>query len=104
MIERVGAPNIRIMFDVYHVGVSEGDILKRLERYLPMIGHVQIAAVPSRAEPDEGEIAYGVIFAALYRLGYAGWVGCEYRPRAGTDEGLRWMKTLQVLMTRKSPC
>lgn len=104
LIERVGAPNIRIMFDVYHVGVSEGDILKRLERYLPMIGHVQIAAVPSRAEPDEGEIAYGAIFAALDRLGYAGWVGCEYRPRAGTDEGLRWMKTLQVLMTRKSPC
>ncbi|TIO05977.1 TIM barrel protein [Mesorhizobium sp.] len=96
LIERVGAPNIRIMFDVYHVGVSEGDILKRLERYLPMIGHVQIAAVPSRAEPDEGEIAYGAIFAALDRLGYAGWVGCEYRPRAGTDEGLRWMKTLQV--------
>jgi hydroxypyruvate isomerase len=96
LIDRVGAPNIRIMFDVYHVGVSEGDILKRLERYLPMIGHVQIAAVPSRAEPDEGEIAYGAIFAALDRLDYAGWVGCEYRPRAGTDEGLRWLKTLQV--------
>ncbi|CCV15994.1 TIM barrel protein [Mesorhizobium sp. STM 4661] len=96
LIGRVGAPNIRIMFDVYHVGVSEGDILKRLERHLPMIGHVQIAAVPSRAEPDEGEIAYGAIFAALARLGYTGWVGCEYRPRAGTDEGLRWLKTLQV--------
>ncbi|WP_245437065.1 hydroxypyruvate isomerase family protein [Mesorhizobium helmanticense] len=96
LIERVGAPNIRIMFDVYHVGVSEGDILKRLERHLPMIGHVQIAAVPSRAEPDEGEIAYGAVFAALDGLSYAGWVGCEYRPRAGTDEGLRWLKTLQV--------
>ena len=57
LIDRVGAPNIKIMFDVYHVGVSEGDILKRLDRNLPMIGHVQIAAVPSRAEPDEGEIA-----------------------------------------------
>jgi hydroxypyruvate isomerase len=96
LIDHVGAPNIRIMFDVYHVGVSEGDILKRLERYLPMVGHVQIAAVPSRAEPDEGEIAYGAIFAALDQLGYAGWVGCEYRPRAGTDEGLSWLKTLQV--------
>lgn len=96
LIDRVGAPNIRIMFDVYHVGVSEGDILKRLERHLPMIGHVQIAAVPSRAEPDEGEIAYSAVFAALDRLGYAGWVGCEYKPRAGTDEGLRWLKALQV--------
>jgi hydroxypyruvate isomerase len=94
LIDRVGAPNISVMFDVYHVGVSEGDILKRLERHLPMIGHVQIAAVPSRAEPDEGEIAYGVVFATLDQLSYAGWIGCEYRPRAGTDEGLRWVKSL----------
>jgi len=96
LIAQVGAPNIRIMFDVYHVGVSEGDILKRLEHHLPMIGHVQSAAVPSRAEPDEGEIAYGAIFSALDQLSYAGWVGCEYRPRAGTDDGLRWLKTFHV--------
>lgn len=92
----VGAPNLKIMFDVYHVGVSEGDVLTRLERHLPDIGHVQIAAVPSRAEPDEGEIAYGAVFAALDRLGYAGWTGCEYRPRADTDEGLAWTRTLGV--------
>lgn len=87
LIEEIGAPNLRIMFDVYHVGVSQGDVLKRLERFLPMIGHIQIAAVPSRAEPDEGEIAYGAVLAEIDRLGYAGWVGCEYKPRAGTDEG-----------------
>jgi hydroxypyruvate isomerase len=96
IIREVGAPKLKIMFDVYHVGVSEGDVTKRLERHLPDIGHVQIAAVPSRAEPDEGEIAYGAIFAALEKLGYAGWTGCEYKPRAGTDEGLAWVKALGV--------
>ena len=97
IIARTGAPNVRIMFDVYHVGVSEGDVLTRLERHLPSIGHVQIAAVPSRAEPDEGEIAYRAVFDALDRLGYEGWVGCEYKPRAGTDEGLRWRETLGIV-------
>nr|WP_323806061.1 hypothetical protein [Mesorhizobium sp. AR02] len=55
-----------------------------------------MAAVPSRAEPDEGEIACGTVFAALDQLGYTGWVGCEYRPRAGTDEGLRWVENLGI--------
>ncbi|MEJ0040690.1 MAG: TIM barrel protein [Gammaproteobacteria bacterium] len=96
MIERVGAPNLGILFDVYHVGVAQGDVLRRLEQHLPLIGHVQIAAVPSRAEPDEGEIAYGAVFAALERLGYRGYIGCEYRPRSDTNAGLRWLKTLGV--------
>lgn len=98
IIHEVGAPNLKIMFDAYHVGVSEGDIFKRFETYQPLIGHVQIAAVPSRAEPDEGEIAYGNFFGELDRLGYDGWVGCEYRPRAGTDQGLGWTKTLGVTL------
>ena len=96
IIDLVAAPTIRLMFDVYHVAVSEGDVLKKLEHYLPIIGHVQIAAVPSRAEPDEGEIAYGAVFKALDELGYNGWVGCEYRPRGDTDEGLRWAQSLHV--------
>lgn len=96
VIEAVGAPNLKIMFDAYHVGVSEGDIFKRLEKYLPRIGHVQIAAVPSRAEPDEGEVAYANFFKELDRLGYEGWVGCEYRPRGTTDEGLAWVRALGV--------
>lgn len=82
------------MFDCYHVGVAQGDILRRLERHLPLIGHVQIAAVPSRAEPDEGEIAYGAIFNTLEALGYDGWIGCEYKPRGDTDAGLVWMRHL----------
>lgn len=98
VMREVDRPNLRMMFDVYHVAISEGDILTRLERHLPAIGHVQIAAVPSRAEPDEGEVAYRAIFEALDRLGYAGWVGCEYKPRAGTQEGLRWTEALGVTL------
>jgi len=94
ILRQVGADNLRLLFDVYHVGVSEGDVLTRLARYLPWIGHVQIAAVPTRAEPDEGEIRYEAVFRELDRLGYGGWVGCEYRARGGVEAGLGWMATL----------
>jgi hydroxypyruvate isomerase len=96
VIAAVGAPNVKLMFDVFHVGVSEGDVITRLHKFWPRIGHVQIAAVPSRAEPDEGEIAFPAIFRELEKLGYAGWIGCEYRPRGTTDEGLGWTKRLGV--------
>ena len=96
IIDRVGAPNVKIMFDAYHVGVSQGDIITRLRKFYPRIGHVQIAAVPSRGEPDEGEIAYRAIFKELEALGWPGWIGCEYKPRAGTEAGLTWLKTLGV--------
>ena len=96
IIVAVGAPNIRIMFDVYHIAIAQGDVLTRLERFLPLVGHVQIAAVPSRHEPDEGEIAYGAIFEKLDELGYGGWVGCEYKPRGATESGLGWVETLGV--------
>jgi hydroxypyruvate isomerase len=98
IIAEVGAPNVRIMFDVYHVGVSEGDVFKKLEAYLPLIGHVQFAAVPSRAEPDEGEIAYANVFRELDRLGYSGWVGAEYKPRGDTDAGLAWTAILGITL------
>lgn len=98
IIDRVGAANLKIMFDFYHVGVSQGDVLTRFRRWLPKIGHVQIAAVPSRAEPDEGEIAYKAIFEAVDAIGYDGWIGAEYKPRAGTDEGLGWLETLGVTL------
>jgi len=98
VIAAVGASNLKIMFDAYHVGVSEGDIFTKLARHVQLIGHVQIAAVPSRAEPDEGEVAYGNFFRELDRLGYEGWVGCEYRPRGSTDDGLGWTTTLGVAL------
>jgi len=96
LIEELALPNIKLQFDVYHVAISEGDVLTKLKRYRPIIGNVQIAAVPSRAEPDEGEIAYRAIFDAVDALGYKGWVGCEYRPRGDTDSGLRWIESLDV--------
>jgi 2-dehydrotetronate isomerase len=98
IIEELNLANVKLQFDVYHVGSGEGDVLIKLQRYLPLIGNVQIAAVPSRAEPDEGEISYPAVFARLSELGYGGWVGCEYRPRAATDEGLRWVSKLGVAL------
>jgi hydroxypyruvate isomerase len=96
LIEELALPNVKLQFDVYHVARSEGDVLAKLEKYRAHIGHVQIASVPARAEPDEGEIAYPVIFAALERLKYQGWVGCEYRPRGDTDQGLGWMERMGI--------
>src|SRR6201996_1913784 len=93
LLEELALTNIRLQFDVYHVAISEGDVLTRLKRYMPVIGNVQIAAVPTRAEPDEGEIAYPAVLEAVDALGYQGWVGCEYIPRGDTDEGLRWMES-----------
>ena len=90
LIAKVGRPNLRMQFDFYHVQIIAGDLLTRLEKFLPVIGHVQIAAVPSRAEPDEGEINFPAVFDALDRLGYKGWVGCEYKPRGRTEDGLGW--------------
>ncbi len=90
LIARIGKANVKMMFDVYHVQISEGDIITRLGKHFGAIGHIQIAAVPSRAEPDEGEIAYPAIYAEIDRLGYAGHVGAEYKPRGTTEEGLGW--------------
>ena len=90
VIVKVGRPNVRLQFDCYHVQITQGDLIKRIEQFLPVIGHVQVAAVPSRQEPDEGEINYPAIYEALDRVGYAGWVSCEYRPRARTEDGLGW--------------
>ncbi len=88
--EAADRPNVKLMFDVYHVGVAEGDILTKLKYFLPHIGHIQIAAVPSRAEPDEGEVRYEVVIQQIDELGYSGWIGCEYRPRATVEAGLKW--------------
>ncbi len=91
LLEELALPNVKLQFDVYHVARAEGDVLAKLDKYRSHVGNVQIASVPARAEPDEGEIAYPVIFAAVDKLRYTGWIGCEYRPRADTDSGLVWM-------------
>ncbi|KFG67741.1 TIM barrel protein [Microvirga sp. BSC39] len=94
IVEQAGRRNIRLMFDCYHVQITQGDLTTRLRTHLNLIGHVQIAAVPSRAEPDEGEVNYREIFRTLDSLGYQGWVGAEYRPRGRTEDGLGWLSTL----------
>jgi hydroxypyruvate isomerase len=96
IIAKVGRPNVRIQFDFYHTQIVGGDLIKRFEKHLPVVGHVQIAAVPSRHEPDEGEVNYPAIFAALDGAGYRGWVGCEYRPRAKTEDGLGWAREFGI--------
>jgi hydroxypyruvate isomerase len=92
ILAEVDRPNVRLQFDFYHAQIAGGDLLRRFEKVLPRVAHVQIAGVPSRAEPDEGEVNYPAIFEAIDRLGYRGWVGCEYTPRGKTEEGLGWGK------------
>jgi hydroxypyruvate isomerase len=89
--EQVGASNLKVQMDFYHVQIMEGDIAMKVRRYLPHIGHIQIAGVPERNEPDTGEVNYDYLFRLLDELGYDGWLGCEYRPAKGTREGLGWM-------------
>jgi hydroxypyruvate isomerase len=93
IIKRVGCDNVRIQFDFYHAQIVGGDLIRRFEALFPLVGHVQIAAVPSRAEPDDGEVNFPAIFAMLDRIGYAGWIGCEYRPRGKTEDGLDWARS-----------
>ncbi len=86
----VGAANLKVQFDCYHCQIVEGDIAVKLERDMAGIGHIQIAGVPDRHEPNLGELNYPYLFDRIDALGYAGWVGCEYRPKAGTRAGLGW--------------
>jgi len=97
VVAKVGAPNVRIQFDCYHVQIMGGDLITRFQKHLPVIGHVQIAAVPSRGEPDEGEINYPAVLEAIDRSGYTGWIGCEYKPRTRTEDGLGWAKRYGVV-------
>lgn len=96
VIEAVGAPNLRLMFDCYHVASVGQDVGATLRRFLPLVGHIQFASVPDRAEPDSGTPDYPDVFRAIDALGYAGWVGAEYRPRAATDDGLGWLAAAEA--------
>jgi hydroxypyruvate isomerase len=90
--EEVGAANLKVQMDLYHAQIVEGDLAMKIRRYLPHVGHVQIAGVPERHEPDRGEVNYPYLFRLLDELGYAGWIGCEYRPAGRTEDGLGWLE------------
>jgi 2-dehydrotetronate isomerase len=92
ILDRVARDNARLQLDLYHCQIMEGDLAHHIERLLPRVGHVQIAGNPGRHQPDRGEISYPFLFDLLDEQGYDGWVGCEYRPHAGTLEGLGWAK------------
>ena len=92
VVREIGADNLKVQMDLYHCQIVEGDLAKKIEKYLPAgaVGHLQIAGVPERHEPDVGEINHPYLFALIDRLGYSGWIGAEYRPRANTSAGLGW--------------
>ncbi len=93
VVQAVNASNLKVQMDLYHCQIVEGDVTMKLREYLPTgrVGHLQIAGVPLRQEPDRGELDYGWVFSVLRELQYSGWIGCEYRPAAGTSAGLRWL-------------
>ena len=106
IVQQVAAPNLKVQFDLYHCQIVEGDVATKLRQYLPTgrIGHIQIAGVPERQEPDLGELNYpylfGVIDEVAANCGWQGWVGCEYRPRGGgtpggTSRGLSWLRAVR---------
>ena len=90
LIKDLALPNLKLQFDLYHCQILHGDLTRRLEAMMPIVGHVQVAGVPSRHEPEGEELNFPFLFDLLDRLGYGGYVGCEYRPRAGTEAGLGW--------------
>jgi 2-dehydrotetronate isomerase len=91
IIAALNRPNLKLMFDCYHMQIMQGDLATHLRDLMPVIGHIQIAAVPDRGEPDQGEVDYRWLMRHLAGLDYDGHVGAEYRPRAGTVAGLGWM-------------
>lgn len=90
--KEVGARNLKVQFDCYHCQIVEGDLAVKLRRDMGGIGHIQIAGVPDRNEPDLGELNYPYLFELIDELGYDGWIGCEYRPRGDTSAGLQWLR------------
>jgi hydroxypyruvate isomerase len=103
IVEQIGAPNLKVQMDLYHCQIVEGDVAMKLRQYLPTgrVGHLQIAGVPDRHEPDQGELNYPYLFEQLDLLGWQGHIGCEYRPRAGTSAGLGWLKAWMTSTTTK---
>ncbi|MBD3897124.1 hydroxypyruvate isomerase [Halomonas sp. ML-15] len=95
LFEAVGSANLKLQYDIYHMQIMEGDLAPTIETHLAQIAHVQLADNPGRHEPGTGEIHYPFLFAHLDRLGYDGWIGCEYKPATTTREGLGWLDSVR---------
>ena len=94
IVDEIGSPALKVQMDLYHCQIVEGDVSMKLRKYLPQksVGHLQIASVPARNEPDHGELNYDYLLDLIDELGFDGWIGCEYRPKAGTSVGLAWLR------------
>ena len=91
VLDAVGSRNLQVQYDVYHAQVMEGDLTRTLEKHLAQIGHIQIADNPGRHEPGTGEICFPFLFKCLEQFAYAGWIGCEYKPRGATLDSFGWL-------------
>ena len=94
ILDEVGAANACVQYDIYHAQRMEGELAATITQHLPRIGHIQLADNPGRHEPGTGEINYPFLLGFIDRVGYPGWIGCEYKPAAGTSAGLGWAKNL----------
>ena len=92
ILDRVGSENLYIQYDIYHMQIMEGNLARTMEANLPRIAHLQLADNPGRHEPGTGEINYPFLYDFIDGLGYAGWIGAEYKPKAGTEAGLGWFR------------
>ena len=91
LFDEVGSDNLKLQYDIYHMQIMEGDLAPTIEKHFARIAHVQLADNPGRHEPGTGEINYPFLFSHLQQLGYDGWIGCEYKPKTTTVEGLGWL-------------
>ncbi|MBK5304041.1 hypothetical protein JFT98_22860 [Erwinia sp. TH29] len=103
MCKEVGASNLKVQFDCYHCQIVEGDLATKLRRDFDGIGHIQIAGVPDRHEPDLGEVNYPYLFELIDQLGYDGWVGCEYRPRGNSSASSAPLRSRMVICLSPDP-
>jgi hydroxypyruvate isomerase len=96
LMDEVGADNVFLQYDIYHAQRMEGELAATIQKHLPRIAHIQLADNPGRNEPGTGEINYPYLFQHLEAISYRGWIGCEYKPKTSTVEGLGWMKGLST--------
>lgn len=100
LFDEVASDNLKLQYDIYHMQIMEGDLAPTMERHLSRIAHVQLADNPGRHEPGTGEIHYPFLFQHLDRIGYRGWIGCEYKPATTTQEGLGWLDSVRAIATK----